>query len=79
MRLMPCMYLTNVVLGRSGSGWRKYKYSAICLSTPIKKLYHKDTVFNKFHCLKNFELWRRAASGTLGFFAPLASYIKTVG
>lgn len=40
---MPCIYFTNRVLGRPGSGFLMYKYSAICLSTPIKKLYRKDT------------------------------------
>lgn len=44
MRLMPCMYLIKLVFGRLGSGFLMYKYSAICLSTPIKKLHHKDTV-----------------------------------
>jgi hypothetical protein len=42
--LIPCMYFTHWDLGRLGSGLRKYKYSAICFHTPIKKLYHKDTV-----------------------------------
>ncbi len=40
---MPCMYFTKLVLGRSGSGLRRYKYSAICFNTPIKTAY-KDTV-----------------------------------
>lgn len=44
---MPCMYFTKVVFGRSGSGLRNHKYSANCLSTPIKKLYRKDTVYQK--------------------------------
>jgi hypothetical protein len=38
------MYFTNDVLGLSGSGLRRYKYSASCLSTPIKKaVSNKDT------------------------------------
>ena len=41
---IPCMYLTKLVFGRSGSGFLMYKYSAICFNTPIKKLYRKDTV-----------------------------------
>jgi hypothetical protein len=41
------MYLTHCDLGRLGSGLRKYKYSASCLITPIKKLYPKDTVYRK--------------------------------
>jgi hypothetical protein len=52
MRLMPCMYLTHCELGRLGSGLRRYKYSATCLSTPIKKLYTKDTVYQKKGSLK---------------------------
>lgn len=38
------MYFTNFVLGLSGSGLRRYKYSAICFNTLIKKLYAKGTV-----------------------------------
>ena len=38
------MYFTNLVFGLLGSGLRKYKYSAICFNTPIKKLHPKDTV-----------------------------------
>ena len=41
---IPCMYLTKLVFGLSGSGFLMYKYSAICFNTPIKKLYRKDTV-----------------------------------
>jgi hypothetical protein len=41
MRLMPCMYFTHWLLGRFGSGLRRYKYSANCFNTPIKKLYLK--------------------------------------
>ena len=52
-RLMPCMYFTNCVLGRLGSGLRRYKYSAICFSTPIKKLYRKDTVNQYLSVLLN--------------------------
>lgn len=48
-RLIPCMYFTNLVFGLSGSGLRRYKYSAICFSTPIKKLHRKDTVNCKLH------------------------------
>lgn len=54
IRLMPCMYFTNLVFGRSGSGFLMYKYSANCLSTPIKKLHRKDTVSYKEEFLKNY-------------------------
>ena len=47
MRLMPCMYFTHCDLGRAGSGLRRYKYSANCLSTPIKNSIRKDTVYPK--------------------------------
>jgi hypothetical protein len=38
------MYFTKSVLGLSGSGLRRYKYSASCLNTPIKiTVSNKDT------------------------------------
>ena len=50
--LMPCMYLTNFVFGLSGSGLRRYKYSAICFRTPIKNCIvkiqlDKENILNK--------------------------------
>lgn len=36
MRFMPCIYFIKLLLGRLGSGLRRYKYSAICFSTLIK-------------------------------------------
>ena len=34
--LIQCMYLTKSDFGRLGSGFLIYKYSAICLKTPIE-------------------------------------------
>jgi len=34
--LIQCIYLTKSDLGRLGSGFLMYKYSAICLKTPIE-------------------------------------------
>ena len=33
--LIPCMYFTKSESGRFGSFFRRYRYSAICLKTPI--------------------------------------------
>lgn len=52
---MPCIYFTNVVFGRFGSGFLRYRYSAICFNTPIKKLHHKDTACIKKMILKIME------------------------
>lgn len=52
-RLMPCMYFIHCVRGSSGSGLRRYRYSAIWRSTFIKKLYPKDTVKPKKGSLRN--------------------------
>lgn len=65
MRLMPCMYFTNLVLGRLASGFLMYKYSAICFSTLIKKLHRKDTVLISGNFLK---LWCRTAAQLVLFF-----------
>lgn len=35
---MPCIYPTHLLLGRLGSLFLRYKYSAICDQTPI--LFH---------------------------------------
>ncbi len=35
IRLIPCMYPIQVLLGRLGSFFFKYKYSAICDQTPM--------------------------------------------
>ena len=34
---MPCIYFTKRDFGRLGSGFFKYKYSAICFQTPINE------------------------------------------
>lgn len=45
MRLMPCMYLTNLVLGRSGSGFFNVEIFGNLLEYTHKKLHRKDTAF----------------------------------
>ena len=67
-RLMPCMYFTHWLFGRLGSGLRRYKYSASCRSTPIKKLYRKDTVSMKKGCFRYGAGVRRIR---FCFFEPL--------
>jgi hypothetical protein len=69
--LIPCIYRIKSDLGRLGSGFLMYKYSAICLSTPIKKLHHKDTVSKG--CLSG----RRVAAELVLFFQDATTDIKT--
>jgi hypothetical protein len=33
--LMPCIYFTKLLFGLSASFFRRYKYAANCLNTPI--------------------------------------------
>lgn len=49
--LIPCMYFNHWLLLSAGSLFFRYKYSAICLSTPIW------TYFNKVS-QQNGKLWQ---------------------
>ncbi len=54
-RLIPCMYLSHCVLGSVGSGLRRYKYSAICFKTLIKKaVLQKYSLLKQVDCKKMF-------------------------
>jgi hypothetical protein len=70
------MYFTKFDFGLSGSGLRRYKYSAICLSTPIK------TVFIKIQ-LNSEKVWRNLYGAglrrTVSCFLAVARLFKQSG
>lgn len=74
---MPCIYFTHWVLGRLGSGLRRYRYSAICFHIPIKKLYHKDTV--NYHRRLIQKQLRRRITAELILLLTYSPHIKTFG
>lgn len=74
IRLIPCIYRIQSDFGRLGSGFLMYKYSAICLSTPIKKLHLKDTVSYKVQFVKS--LGSRVSSQFFLFLGNTPTDIK---